>query len=153
MKSFFVSLFLLIALFASPLRATDDAALAALKSADDARVAATLSADQAKLSTILSDELRYAHSSGAVDSKASFIESLTSGRLKYVQYEYQERNFNFASPGVAVMTGRANVKATNATGPSEMVLGFLAVWRQEGGHWRFFAWQSCRLTPSPAPTK
>ena len=149
MKSFFFSVSLLIALLPGTLRAADDAALAALKSADDMRVAATLAADPAKLSAVLSDDLRYAHSSGAIDTKSSLIQGLTSGRLKYVQYEYQERNFKLAGPGVALMTGRANV----TTGGAKLVLGFLAVWREEAGQWRFLAWQSCRLTPSPAATK
>ncbi|HSZ59601.1 MAG TPA: nuclear transport factor 2 family protein [Tepidisphaeraceae bacterium] len=152
MKSIFFSVSLLIALLAGTLRAADDAAVTALKSADDMRVAATLAADPAKLSAVLSDELRYAHSTGAVDTKASLIQGLTSGRLKYVQYEYQERNFKLAGPGVALMTGRANVTTGGAKG-SEMVLGFLAVWREEAGQWRFLAWQSCRLNPSPAATK
>lgn len=153
MKSFFVSSVLLIAFFTGTLRAADDAVPAALKSADDARVAATLAADPSKLTAVLSDELRYAHSNGAVDTKASLIQGLTSGRLKYAKYDYQERNFKLVSPQVAVMTGRANVTTAGATGPTEMVLGFLAVWREEEGHWRFFAWQSCRLTPSAAPAK
>ena len=149
MKSLFFSVSLLIALLAGTLRAADDAAVTALKSADDMRVAATLAADPAKLfAAVLSDELSHVgHSTGAVDTKASLIQGLTSGRLKYVQYEYQERNFKLAGPGVALMTGRANV----TTGGAKMVLGFLAVWREEAGQWRFlFAWQSCRLTPTPA---
>jgi len=31
-------------------------------------------------------------------------------------------------------------------------LNYLAVWRQEGGRWRFLAWQSCK-NPSPADAK
>jgi hypothetical protein len=153
MRSLFISLILPIAFFAGPLRAADDAAMEAVKAADDARVAATLSGDATKLSAVLSDELRYAHSSGAIDTKASFLAGVASGRLKYTQFEYGERNFKLAAPHVAVMTGRANVKTGSGTGPSEMVLGFLAVWREEEGHWRFYAWQSCRLTPTPAPAK
>src|SRR5215472_9668985 len=123
----------LIALLASSLRAADDATLTALKTADDARLRATLSGDVSKLSPILSDELRYAHSSGAVDSKASFLESLASGKLKYAQFDYRERNFTMVAPHVAVMTGRANVRVGSTAAPSDMVLGFLAVWREEQG--------------------
>jgi hypothetical protein len=150
MKPSLVTSIVLVAVFAGALRAEDVPELTAVKTADDARVAATLGGDAAKLSPILSDELRYAHSSGAVDTKASFLSGIASGRLKYTEFDYQERNFKLAGRHVAVMTGRANVKVAGATGASEMVLGFLAVWREEEGHWRFFAWQSCRLTPAPA---
>ena len=150
MRLAFINFLALIALSTATLRAADDPALAALRAADDARVAATLAADQAKLSPILSDNLTYAHSTGGVDTKASYIESLTTGKLKYAEFEYQDRKFTLVSPNVAVMTGKTKVKTINDKGPSEAVLGFLAVWREEDGHWRFFAWQSCKLTPAPA---
>jgi hypothetical protein len=153
MKLALLSLIAVIALSVVRVRAADDSALAAVRAADDARVAAILAGDSAKLSAVLSDELRYGHSTGAVDTKASFIESLSSGRLKYIDFKYEERRFNMAGPGVAVMSGQAKVKSMSDKGPSEAVLNFLAVWREEDGHWRFFAWQSCKLTPAPTTTK
>ncbi|MES2597334.1 MAG: nuclear transport factor 2 family protein [Verrucomicrobiota bacterium] len=132
------------------IHAADDAQLAAVKAADKARVAAMQSADKDKLGAIFSDELRYAHSSGVVDTKPGFIEILTSGKTKYVGYDYEEQNFTFPAPGIALMTGRTHVKAVTGTGEMDSVLSFLAVWRQENGEWRFLAWQSCKL---PAATK
>jgi hypothetical protein len=127
----------------------DEPRLPALHAADDERVAAIVAADRARLAAIFSDELRYAHSTGGVDTKASYIDSLTAGRLKYELYTYNERNFSFPAPGIALMTGRVHVKTTSTAGPSESVLGFLAVWREEEGKWRFLAWQSCKLPPAP----
>lgn len=130
-------------------QAADDAQLAAVKSADKARVAAMQSGDREKLGAIFSDELRYAHSSGVVDTKPAFIEILATGKTKYVGYDYEEQNFTFPAPGMALMTGRAHVQAVTATGQMDSVLSFLAVWREEKGQWRFLAWQSCKM---PAPT-
>ena len=120
--------------------------------ADMERVAAIKSADREKLEAILSDDLRYAHSSGTVDTKQSFIESLSTGRTKYLGLDYEERAFTFPAPGIALMTGRAPVKVANTTGEADMVLSFLSVWREEDGKWRFLAWQSCKL-PAPAAAK
>lgn len=136
----------------SPSVRAEDARTATLAAADNARVAATKSADREKLTAIFSDDLRYAHSSGKVDTKQSYIESLTSGRTKYLTLDYEERTFTFPAPGIALMTGRAHVKVANATGEVDMVLSFLSVWREENGHWRFLAWQSCKL-PAPAEAK
>ena len=98
-----------------------------------------------------SDELRYAHSTGAVDDKGSYMDSLVSGRTKYLVYDYEERKFTFPAPGISLMTGRVHIQSTNAAGTlSDVVLSILAVWRQEQGKWRFLAWQSCRL-PVPTP--
>lgn len=134
----------------SSLTFAGDSRLANLQAADDARVAAVKAADPAKLGEILSEDLHYGHSSGPVDSKDSFIESLVSGRAKYVDYHHEERNFTFPAPGMALMSGRARVKVVTATGGMDSLVGYLAVWREENGKWRFLAWQSCRI-PSKNP--
>jgi ketosteroid isomerase-like protein len=135
----------LLLLMCSSARAGDEATL---RAADDARVAAMKAADGAKLAELFSDELHYAHSSGAVDTKASFMDALTSGKSKYTGIDYEERKFTFPAPGVALMTGRARVQVTSAKGQMDAVLSFLAVWREENGKWRFLAWQSCKMPPA-----
>jgi hypothetical protein len=132
-------------LFALPAFAEEHPKLAALQAADAARIAAMKAPDREKLGAIFSDELHYAHSSGAVDTKASFIDALAGGRSKYVVYEPGERKFTFPAPGLALMTGRAQIEVANATGGMKATLSYLAVWREEQGQWRFLAWQSCRL--------
>lgn len=122
--------------------------VAVLTAADKARVAAMKAADKGRLEALLSEELHYAHSSGVVETKAMFVEAVTSGKLKYEGIDYEERKFTFPAPGVAMMTGRARVRAVSGKGPMDAVLAFLAVWRQEGEEWKFLAWQSCRLPPA-----
>ena len=138
-------LVLILSLFSFLLHAEENAALSAVKAADAARIAAMTSPDAAKLDAIFSDELRYAHSSGVVDSKASMIESLVQGKTKYLSYRYDEQNFTFPAPGIALMTGRAPLKVSTPDGELDLTLGFLAAWRLENGQWRFLAWQSCKL--------
>jgi hypothetical protein len=144
MKSILAFLCLFITLQAF---AEDHPSLAAVQVADKARVAAMQSGDRAKLDGIFSDELRYAHSNGVVDTKASFIDILSAGKTKYVGYDYEEQTFTFPTPGIALMTGRAHVKAESEGKSMDAVLSFLAVWREEKGQWRFLAWQSCKLPP------
>lgn len=133
------------------LHAGEEPALAALRAADDERVRATLAADRAGLDDIYSDKLRYAHSTGVVDTKNGLIEAITRGRMKYKAIRYEERCFELLAPGVALMTGRAQVRVTTADGSSEARLSFLAVWREEKGKWRFRAWQSCKIPASAQP--
>jgi len=128
----------------------EEAPLAAVEAADDARMAAMKAPDRDKLSAIFSDDLRYAHSNGVVDTKASFIEVLLKGTTKYQEVNYVERNFTIPKPGIALMTGSAKFKIGTEAGNIEPTLAFLAVWRLEDGKWRFLAWQSCKL---PAPAK
>jgi len=132
------------------IHAADDPRLATLRAADDERVSATIAADRARLEAALSDDLHYAHSNGNVDTKAAFSDTVVSGRSKYELIQYEQRNFTFPAPGIALMNGLAHVKVANAKGGMDAVLSFLAVWREEKGRWRFLAWQSCKVPP-PEP--
>lgn len=128
----------------------DEAVIAAVRAADDERVAATLAADPARLDAIFSDQLHYAHSNGKIDTKKSYVESLVTRSTVYVGYDYKQRDFVVAAPGIALMTARVIIKAGSATSQNTNDLNILAVWRKEGGQWRFLAWQSCK-NPPPAP--
>jgi hypothetical protein len=118
---------------------------AAVEAADDRRIAALVSADTAQLAPLLSADLRYVHSNGTVDDKASFLDLIGSGRTRYVAYDPVGRACSFPGPGMALETGTARLRVENAEGAREMTLAFLAVWRWERGAWRFLAWQSARL--------
>jgi len=74
------------------------AELAAVIAADDARVAAFKKPTAEALEKIFSPDLHYAHSTGVVDTKPSFIDVLTSGKTKYVAIDYEDRDFSFPHP-------------------------------------------------------
>lgn len=147
------SLLHLLALFAftvACLPAAEDKAIAGARAADDERLAATKAADPKRLDAIFSNDLHYAHSSGKIDTKASYMQSLVSRNTIYESFDYKDRKFTVAGPGIVLMTGRVLI---NATANGEKVsndLNILAVWREEGGKWRFLAWQSCKNPPAPA---
>lgn len=140
----------LAALFVIPAFAEENPLLVALRSADQARILAMQSPDREKLDAIFSEDLRYAHSNGMVDTKASFIDILTSGKTRYVGFDYEDQDISFPAPGIALMAGRARIRAESEVGSVDTVMSFLAVWREEKGKWRFLAWQSCKLPP-PTP--
>lgn len=105
------------------------------------------SGDRGKLEAIFSSGLHYAHSSGDVDTRASFVEKLSSGKTKYLRMDYEKREFSFPAENIALMTGRVHIRTASRESTMDNVLSFLAVWRLENGQWRFLAWQSCRLPP------
>jgi hypothetical protein len=147
-------LLILLALGLVSLRAADDKLTAALSAADDERIAATKAADRARLAAIYSDQLHYAHSSGKVDNKATQIDGIVTSLNLYEKIEYKERTFMPAGPGVVLMKGRAIFTMTPKDGSPKIVndLNYLAVWREEGGKWRFLAWQSCKNPVDASPT-
>ena len=128
--------------------AAENPELARLRATDDARVAAMKARDGAKLAGYLSDDLHYAHSNALVDTKASFIELITSGKAKYLRLDYAQRDFTFPAPGMATMTGFFDVKAVINEATTESRICFLGVWRQEKGEWKLLAWQTCKVPPA-----
>lgn len=135
----------LLALPLSRLVAGADADLDAAARADDARQAATIAADKARLDRIFSDDLVYVHGSGHRDTKASYQASLLNGKLKYLSFEYESRDFYKAAPGIVLMRGRVHIHSAENGKPVDNYLAYLAVWRNENGVWRFLAWQSCHV--------
>ena len=140
---------LFVALTAS---AADNPELARIRDADDARVAAMKARDGAKLSDRLSDYLHYAHSNALVDTKASFLDLLISGKAKYLRLDYVKRDFSFPAPGMATMTGFFDVKAVINEATTETRICYLGVWRLEKGDWKLLAWQTCKV-PAATPGK
>jgi ketosteroid isomerase-like protein len=134
---------------AEPTRSSTSSLSSAVAAADEERMAAVKAADPARLSAILSDDLRYAHSNGKVDNKASFMDSLVSHKTVYEKFDYKERTIWPAGPGVAIMSGRVVIDVRTGEQKQSIDLNYLAVWREENGKWRFLAWQSCRI-PAPA---
>lgn len=128
--------------------AAEDPRLLSVLAADDARIAAMQKPSADALHALLSDELRYAHSNGLVDTKASLMDSLLQGKTRYLQMQYEERQFTFPAPEVALMSGRVKVHVQTPTTEITATLLFLGAWKLEKGAWRFLAWQSCKIPPA-----
>lgn len=123
-----------------------------VRAADTARVRATLQADTDRLAQLLSDNLTYGHLDGRVQTKEEFITAVKTGRVKYEAYDYDEVQVSRATDDVAIMTGRARLRASAGTVHVEFALRFLSIWRREDGAWRLLAYQSTRL-PETEPAK
>lgn len=144
MRRLCCSLSLLLVLIAVPLRA--QSVEAEVRAADTARVLSTLRSDTDRLARLLSDSLIYCHADGRVQTKEVFLAAVRTNRIKYEAYDYQETKISPVSDDLAIMTGRAHLKASAGKEHVEFALRFLSVWRREDGVWRLFAYQSTRLS-------
>lgn len=134
--------------------AKDDAARAtardaALRQAELARFDAQVNADGKLLAELLDDGLEYAHSNGVVDSKSSFIESLTSGTRDYLATTADIQSVRIFGD-VAVIRGKALMTVKEGASPLALDLGYTDVWLWKNGRWQMTAWRSAR-TPAKAP--
>lgn len=144
MNKIFVLVAVVFELAISPSRLAANDRVKELSAADDRRVAAIVNRDKLALENVFSKDLRYAHSTGAVDEKAGYVDLIISGRTKYIVYDYLERKFTFPAPTVALMAGKVHIKSITGASENDSILSYLAVWRKEDETWRFLAWQSCK---------
>lgn len=114
--------------------------------ADARRFAAMVQGDKAALDGLLADDLTYTHSSGQLETKAQFLESLRSGKMRYLSAQPSDQAVRLYGD-TAVVTGRAEVKANSQGQELVLSLRFTEVWVKSGGAWKLTAWQSTRVAP------
>ena len=130
--------------------AKDDAASATtLKTAEIARFEAQVNADAKALGQLLDDGLEYTHSNGDLDTKASFIGSLTSGTRDYISSAATIETVRiFGDVGII----RGKVKVTvggKGRQPQDLHIGYTDIWLWKDGRWQMTAWRSMRMPDSP----
>lgn len=112
--------------------------------ADKARIAAMVAGDGAALAGLMSDQLRFVHSDGRVESKADYVKNLMAGDTQYADAKTSQLETMQVDPDVVVVLGLQEMRKRLGTEWSEVKLRYLAVWRNETGVWRMIAWQSAR---------
>ena len=114
---------------------------------DDARTAALIAADRPALDRTLAGELRYVHSNGLTQDRATYLAAAVGGAMQYRVIKPLERQARPLSGTVALLTGSNHVEVVLNGKPLQANVLYTAVYVQEGGAWKMTAWQS---TPAPA---
>jgi hypothetical protein len=133
----------LAAVMVVPLVAAEPAVISALR-ADKARLAAMMAGDGEALGRLMSDQLRFVHSDGRVESKADYVRNLMAGDTAYADAKTSELETTQVANDVVVVIGVQEMRKRLGTEWSNIKLRYLAVWRNENGAWRMVAWQSAR---------
>ncbi len=114
--------------------------------AEDARLAAQMSGDVAAMQKLFGDDLVYIHSSTLVDTKASFIESIRSGNVKYRSMKRSDVKVRTYGC-IAIVTGNANFEVTARRQELSLHLLYHAVWAKRAAGVQFVSWQATRVMP------
>ena len=127
----------------------DDARIPALKAAEAARFQANVDADAKVLARVLDDALEYVHSNGDLDSKTSFVDSLTSGKRDYVATTFDIQGIRILGD-VAIIRGTARVTVADNGQSRDLDLGYTDIWVWKDQRWQMTAWRSARMPPPAA---
>lgn len=106
-----------------------------------------LKGDAQAVSQYLDDDLIYVHSNGLVDTKESYIKSLSDGRYVYESIEVVDEHSAQGADFVVlcqILSVDIRVGTENAT--ERRLVAASSVWKQSQGRWRLVAMQSTPRT-------
>jgi hypothetical protein len=112
--------------------------------AEQDRYVAQMKGDVGAMQRLIGDDLVYIHSSTVQDTKASFIESIRSGNVKYRKMkrgEVKVRTYGC----IAIVSGGASFEVTVKSEDRTLNLLFHAVYAKRAAGIQFVSWQATKL--------
>ena len=111
---------------------------------EEQRYAAMVHADVEALERLLDPALTYTHSSGVIDTKASYIAGVRDKVWEY-QHIVRENERVVLRGNAALVFCRLRIDLRVRGMPRKVDSNALAVWVEEGGQCRLLAVQSCAV--------
>ncbi|MCS7025367.1 MAG: nuclear transport factor 2 family protein [Bryobacteraceae bacterium] len=136
---------LILSVLAFPAAGISSAEIEAL---DRAWRDAVVQRDFARLDQLLAPDLIYAHASGVVDTKQSYLEKLRSGKQIYRTLEQHKVSVRIHGEA-AITHSWVHVTGTNPAGPFDDKVMMLHVWVKKGTSWLLAAHQTTRVEALP----
>ena len=105
---------------------------------------AMVSGNQQALEAVVANELSYGHSSGKLEDKATFLETLVSGKSDFVTIDLTDQTITVS--GKTALVRHILSATTNDSGnPGTVKLGVLLVWQKKYGQWRLLGRQAYKV--------
>jgi ketosteroid isomerase-like protein len=96
------------------------------------------------LEKVLAEDLHYLHSTGVVDSKATYIESMRSGKQKYAAGKINDLKIRVYGKA-ALINGDANFEFVTDGKPGKAHLKYTHVFAKTAKGWQLVSHQSLRV--------
>jgi ketosteroid isomerase-like protein len=112
--------------------------------AEDRRYQAMQDADLTTLDELFADELSYAHSSGARDTKSQYVEKVRSGYYVYRRIDHPVERVEVVGD-TAIVVGRMTADLEVQGTPKSIDNLALAVWTRASGDWKLLAYAPSSL--------
>ncbi|MEE1944664.1 nuclear transport factor 2 family protein [Pedobacter sp. KR3-3] len=108
---------------------------------------AMISGDRKALEQIAATDLSYGHSSGKLEDKATFVETIASGKSDFVEITLSNQTVKVTG-NTALVRHQLDAKTNDGGKPGEVHLGILLVWQKQGKEWKLLGRQAYKL-PQP----
>ncbi|MCU0341810.1 MAG: nuclear transport factor 2 family protein [Spirosomaceae bacterium] len=107
------------------------------------RFEAQVNQDFEALDKLIGEDLVYCHSSGLIDTKNSFLQSMRDGKLRYVQLNIEEIKVRMYGK-TAIITGICGAKILSNGQELNTRFKYTDVYVKRKGQWQLVTWQSLR---------
>ncbi len=122
------------------------------QSADEKQVAATvekfkkalLDPTKENLDELTATELSYGHSSGKMEDKATFMQSLISKSSDFVTMELSQQTIKIVG-NTAIVRHNLNAETVDGGKAGTAKIGVLLIWQKQQGQWKLLARQAFKL--------
>lgn len=110
--------------------------------AEDKRRAALIANDVGTLGALMAPGLVYVHSTGGRDSRESYLDSIRSGALRYLEVNFSDLQVHPLPGQAAIVTGRMKAAIHRLGQDREVLSHFMTVWACGADQqWRLYAHQ------------
>ena len=106
---------------------------------------AMMSADKSALESIASGDLSYGHSSGALEDKAAFVNSIATRKNEFVKIEFPDVTIKFTKNNSAIVRHKIVGDTRNDGKPATVNIGVVEIFEKQKGLWKMVARQAFKL--------
>ncbi|KQP49225.1 nuclear transport factor 2 family protein [Pseudorhodoferax sp. Leaf274] len=121
-----------------------EALAAPLLALEERRRAALLAGDTGALQALLAPDLRYTHSTGAIDGRDSLLAKLAGGQIVYRQLAFTQLAVQCMADAGTV-AGEMHAEVLRDGVARSIAARYLAVWLRRAGAWQLAAFQGTPL--------
>ena len=100
--------------------------------------------NKSTLEGIVGDNLSYGHSSGKMEDKTAFVQSLVSKTSDFVTMDLTQQTIKIVG-NTALVRHNLNGETVDSGKPGTARLGVLLVWQKQQGKWKLLARQAFKL--------
>jgi ketosteroid isomerase-like protein len=104
---------------------------------------AMIDADKNALEKLTADNLSYGHSSGRIENRSQFVESLVSGKSDFLTMDLTDQTVTVTG-NTAIVRHSLSGNINDSGNPGTVKLVVMLVWVKQGKHWKLLGRQAVR---------
>ncbi len=110
------------------------------------RFAAAMAQDTAALEPMLAEELRYCHTTGAVDTKATLLDTVRTGRIRWLEMHPSGMEARvYGDIGIVAGEIRQTITVSSREEPIDLRIRTIDVYVKRDGRWQLTEFQASRM--------